>query len=242
MRVSRYIVYALTDPRSGQWRYIGKSGNGLSRPREHVLPGKLNTDGNLHKVRWIKQLQAAGLMYEIEVLEEFESSKGLSEAEMEWIAAARKAWVPLTNLTDGGEGAFGIIRPDAVRLRISAGLIGFKRPPFTVEHRAKISENSKNRPPPFLGRSHSVESREKIAAAKRGGVSPRKGKKFTEEQLLNHSTIRGGRPFVDERGVSYRLQREAAEALGVRREKISDVLRGKRPHTGGHTFKYQDAA
>lgn len=101
-RVSAYLVYGLTDPTTAAIRYIGKSSAGLERPREHV--GKIGRE-TTHKANWIRVLLQAGAMYGIRVLEECSDFDQAAQAEIRWIAEGRRAGWPLTNLTDGGEGA-----------------------------------------------------------------------------------------------------------------------------------------
>jgi hypothetical protein len=95
---SRYLIYALVDPRDGQWRYIGKSVNWLARPYAHYSERRRCAP----KDQWVRCLEELGLFYEVEVLEYLPSEQGLDEAEREWIAAARRVGAPLTNLTAGG--------------------------------------------------------------------------------------------------------------------------------------------
>lgn len=114
---ARHLIYALADPRSGQWRYIGKSCSGLRRPGEHVRPYFLKA--NTRKNNWVKGLLARGLRPVVEVVEELSGPEGLCEAEMEWIGAARAAGVRLTNETDGGEGLWGRQHSKETRLKMS---------------------------------------------------------------------------------------------------------------------------
>lgn len=125
METSRFLIYALVDPRSGEWRYVGKSCSGMKRPQEHFYPSFLKS--RTRKNNWIKSLQALGLKPEIQVVEEFVSAVELNTAEKEWIAAARAAGVRLTNLADGGEGAPGIPCDDAKRRSIALSNMEAKR-------------------------------------------------------------------------------------------------------------------
>lgn len=40
--IDKYLIYALVDPRDGQYRYIGQSSRGMSRPLEHIKPRYYN--------------------------------------------------------------------------------------------------------------------------------------------------------------------------------------------------------
>lgn len=131
--MSKFLIYALIDPRSYEVRYIGKSHSGLNRPRQHVMPSFLK--GQTYKERWARALLADDLQPIIMVIERFPSSVGLAEAECYWIAQARALGWRLTNLTSGGDGVpmvrtaehnakigkalKGRVVPDAQRLNMS---------------------------------------------------------------------------------------------------------------------------
>ena len=91
------LIYGLIDPRDHLIYYVGLSSRGMRRPREH----RKNPDFDCGK--WIKQLQAAGLDYEIVVLEVLPDDSKLSVTERWWIAYGKCCGWPLTNLTRGGE-------------------------------------------------------------------------------------------------------------------------------------------
>ena len=100
---SKFIVYGLIDPRSKLIRYVGKSATGLLRMRHHRKPSAANA--RTYCARWIKKLRQAGHTFEVVVLEFLESATRLNELERYWIAFGRACGWPLTNLTDGGDGA-----------------------------------------------------------------------------------------------------------------------------------------
>lgn len=139
---SQFLIYALVDPRSKQWRYIGKSSRGLKRPEDHLRPSQLKS--RTKKNSWVKSLLVAGLRPEVEVLEELPSDVGIDDAERAWIAAARSGFVSLTNGTDGGDGQLGNHWKwsDESRAKMSAAVTGRK---FSTEHKRKISESNKGR-------------------------------------------------------------------------------------------------
>lgn len=184
--MSRFIIYALVDPRTGAVRYVGSSSKGLVRPLEHAEPLRLAIDGNRHKAGWIRQLLALGLRYDICALEVVERAELLAGAERRWIACGRAEGWPLTNLTDGGDGTVGYIpgpetrakqsavrlgkkRPPGATAAIRSYWIGKKKPPFSPEWCAKLAT--------FAGRKHTPETRAKMSAALVGntrGAAPRK--------------------------------------------------------------------
>lgn len=100
--VSRFLIYALTEPDTDAVRYIGRSCTGLLRPREHSQrAGRERT----HKATWIRSLVQTGTMYGVRVLEECSDVRSTIEAEIRWIAEGKRLGWALTNHTDGGEGA-----------------------------------------------------------------------------------------------------------------------------------------
>ena len=114
--VDRHLIYGLIDPRDGQLRYVGKSCEGLKRPRAHAR--RLKWDRG-HCRNWVKGLVDLGLKPDIEVLETCDSPKALIEAEQFHIAYFRMVGCNLTNLTAGGEGQWGLRFSEERRRRIS---------------------------------------------------------------------------------------------------------------------------
>lgn len=109
------LIYGLIDPRMQMIFYVGKSERGLKRAQEHLRERK-----NAARRAVISSLQAQGLTYEVvilDVVEDPKSSKAvcwwnrdrnpthLADVERWWIAMGRAMGWPLTNQTDGGEGA-----------------------------------------------------------------------------------------------------------------------------------------
>lgn len=106
MRKASYIIYGLVDPRTNELRYVGRSSNGLSRPRSHWE----NSTALCRRDRchtWIRSVLKDGLIPEIEVLAEFFWSFGVNDIlnveERFWIASIRSCGATLTNHTDGGD-------------------------------------------------------------------------------------------------------------------------------------------
>lgn len=164
MSSCKNIIYALTDPRTNEWRYIGLSTRGLARPRAHLSPYNLANDTNKYKLNWINQLKKIGLIPNFQILEEFDSSDFLKYAEMEWIAEARRQGIRLTNLTDGGDWVYKqkTILPrkmsEETKAKISKGNTGKIA---SLEKRKNLS-NAK------MGTKLSEETRLKISKTKKG--------------------------------------------------------------------------
>lgn len=103
------------DPRTRLVFNVGQSKQGLNRPRQHWYVAC----GNCKK--YVDELRAAGLKYEVVVLEELQpdqiarwcwwwagmNSSALCDAERWWIAYGRACGWPLTNILAGGPGTAG---------------------------------------------------------------------------------------------------------------------------------------
>lgn len=187
------LIYGLADPRTGQIRYVGKSSSGLKRPQAHAKPSELK--GRTHKVRWIRELQAEGLTYGVQVLSVCEPDD-LDDAEIFCIAYGRHQGWPLTNATDGGDGqSRGYVPSPEACAKLSAAGRGRS---FSAETRAKISAANRGR------HSVSAETRAKMSAAKLGTpLSPehraklsavRKGKPRSAETRAKISATKKGKP------------------------------------------------
>jgi len=97
-------IYALHDPQNDEIRYIGKSHKPRARLWQHLHGARRGEKTYRH--HWIAGLLAIGLSPRITILETT-TLAGWAEAERCHIAQARAAGCRLTNLTDGGDGAFG---------------------------------------------------------------------------------------------------------------------------------------
>lgn len=128
VKVSKYLIYGLFDPRDGTLRYIGKTEGRLEkRMREHWCAAWLkHSNGkfkkNLHVYNWTRSLD--GIKPDMVELEECTSHESLIEAEVEWIAEARRLGCDLTNHTDGGEGCFGYKHTAEAKTLMSKNLKG----------------------------------------------------------------------------------------------------------------------
>lgn len=201
---SRFLVYALTDPRTNTVRYVGKSSTGLRRPKTHG--SRALEDGNYtHVANWIRSLKKLGMEYGIEVLEEVADGNAAIEAEKFWISYWRFVGADLTNLTDGGDGLPGW-RPSAeTRQKMRVASTGRFH---DAETRQRISETKRGEKKPYmvtrnqradirhkvsvalLGHSTSEETRSKIGDANRGNhPSDEARKKMSLSHMGNPSML-----------------------------------------------------
>ena len=95
-------IYALTDPRTEQVRYIGKTSHALDwRLKKHIAAAR--TRKGTYLLHWLRQLQDEGLSPDIQLLTMVAKVRW-QETERAWIAFGRERGWPLTNSTEGGEG------------------------------------------------------------------------------------------------------------------------------------------
>lgn len=186
------FIYALTDPRDGQIRYIGKADDPT---RRYVAHTKAVRQRNPYKEAWIRKLAGLGLQPGLQILEQVLIAQW-SDRERFWIAHYRTLGARLTNLCEGGQGGCplgrkmteehkariaeahrGRKRPADIVARIADKIRGQKRSP---EQRTQMSEarKGKPRPPEVIAKikatkkanpwSPSPEHRQKVGDATRG--------------------------------------------------------------------------
>lgn len=187
-------TYMLVDPRNNAPFYVGK-GQGR-RCDFHVDEAKYYTKRKSLKLNKIRKLLSLGLQPIVVKVEEGVSDAQAIEFECLLIAEIRDLGIPLTNMTDGGDGVKGYRHTEEHKRRMSelhtGRIISDKhrqkmRKPKSPEGRANIakarlttayrpSEETKRktsnallgRPSPMAGRTHSNESRAKMSAAGKG--------------------------------------------------------------------------
>lgn len=169
------FIYALIDPRTGAYRYVGKADNPKRRLQRHLQPRQLQAD--THKTAWLLRLLRTGRHPIMNILEEVPTSSW-AEAEKRWIRYFLDCGDDLTNGTAGGDGgsfhgesnpmygrtgeahpAFGKKRPKEVIAQIAAtkskGMAPYNISPEgrkAMSDRSKTLVGSKN---PFHGKQHS---------------------------------------------------------------------------------------
>ena len=94
--VKKAQIYALTDPRTEQVRYIGKAGNAEARLKQHLKERR-----GYPKDCWIKSLIGDGCSPGVFVIEEVLEGDWV-EAEIFWIAYFKSIGANLLNLAEGG--------------------------------------------------------------------------------------------------------------------------------------------
>jgi hypothetical protein len=223
----KFLIYGLVDPRDGQLRYVGKSCQGLARPKQHGRPYELKAYGHLPVVRLAQKLVDAGLKFDIEVLEELSGKELAPEAEQFWVGYFKMVGADLLNLTPGGDGA-----PFGNRNRV-----GKKD---SAETRARKSAA-------MMGRIFSEESCRKMSVAQMGnkkaiGNKSRLGKPHDEGSRLAIARGHGTQPFMDvQSGQVFASKADAGRILGVDQGQVGRVLAGKLKTTAGRTFRFVES-
>lgn len=130
----QWFIYTLSDPRTGEVRYVGQTVSPKHRLRQHISEG--NTKHiNAEKTVWLKDLQSLGLKPLMCVIDTA-SKDSWADTEKKWIAFYRSINPRLTNLSPGGEGCRGFIPGAETRLKMSKSHLGKVR---TAESRARMS-------------------------------------------------------------------------------------------------------
>lgn len=210
-RVKPWSIYTLTDPRTEEVRYVGRTVKDVRhRLWEHMRKAKLG-HVHYHNIHWLRQLIAAGLEPWVAVLESGDGD--WDEAEKFWIQKLRSEGANLTNQTEGGDGTCGHIPSEETKRKQSASHLGLHR---SAETRARQSANSG-------ARIKSPEWIAKIRAANLGRKPPplaairarevHTGRVKSTEERAHLSAALKGRVFTDE------WRKKLSEAQVRRRER-----------------------
>ena len=156
---SKYLIYALSDPRDGATRYVGKSSSGMRRPREHRTPSVF-IGGRTHHDRWLQELWHAGYKCQVRVLE-FVTRDTLRAAELRLIAEYLKRGHALTNHLDRGDN-LGHVTSELTCLKLSIAGRGKKR---------------------------SAATRFRMSIAKRGTVASVKIRELQKQRFIRESRL-----------------------------------------------------
>lgn len=164
------FIYSLSDPITGEIRYVGKTVKSLAKR----LSAHLRERCNPHRVRWIAKLLRTGLKPKIALLETVDGD--WAETERRWIRKLRKAGHNLLNKTEGGEGAPGRRCSEETRQKLSNAMAGRSPPRSTIE--ASLAARR--------GRTHSFEYRQRMSQIKKGTQNGSKHGMavLTEEEVI----------------------------------------------------------
>ena len=212
MRENTTYIYALSDPRTGMIRYVGKADNPDKRLGSYMADKQRN-----HRTNWLSSLKTEGLKPNMILLDRVPSAEW-QQWERHYISQLREEF-HLVNETDGGDG--GINLSEDGRRKISAANKGKKKPPRSEEHSRRISESNK-------GKIQSDETKRKRSLSMMGKRFP--GRVHTDEYKRKMSESTKGRTFSDEtkRKISEKAKGNK-KGLGHRRsEAVKALMSAKR--------------
>ena len=189
-------VYLLIDPRNNLPFYVGK-GHG-NRCDFHVSEAKYYTKRKSLKLGKIRKLLSLGLLPIIKKVEENVSDEQALDFECLLIAEIRDLGIPLTNMTDGGDGAKGYKHTEEYKQRMREK---FKGRVFTKEHRQNMRKPKSEQGRENIAKARadlnyrpSEETKRKTSEALKGRPSPMRGRAQTDEAKAKMSAQRKGIP------------------------------------------------
>ena len=139
------FIYALSDPRTNEIRYVGKAKNATRRFSQHISNSETGK-----KAAWIRGLISLSLRPCLDVLQVV-SENEWEESEQWWISYLRSIGCPLLNIDKGGNGAhkvseemrekcrlihLGKKRSNEARQKMRAAQLGKKQSKETIKKRA----------------------------------------------------------------------------------------------------------
>lgn len=234
-------IYALTDPRDGTVRYVGKS----KRPQRRLAEHKGRGADNPWRARWIAEVRAAGYEPGLRILEWCSESEW-KERERHWEAVFRSQGEPLTNLAECGKGRIYYFSTEAGRAHMRAVLQESRsRPEVLDKARAGIKaswateERREHARRVHRGSSRSEETRERMREAQR-----RRQVREREQGIVPKTRARVWAGFVDpSTGAEIPpLENLAAfcRGRGLNLRHMSAVYHGKRRHHRGWTCVHRE--
>lgn len=184
-------IYCLKDPNTDVIRYIGKTANPESRYNSHL--GKRELSRFSYKTNWIKSLLKNNQFPYMEILEEC-SPETVDSREVYWIQFCKLNGIPLTNMTNGGEGGNTLVLEDTRKRHSTNTSLGLKGKPkspeaieairkskigkkLTQEHREKIGDSVRGEKNGFFGKHHTDEFKKRLRTKFLG-----KPKNYTDDQ------------------------------------------------------------
>lgn len=180
-------IYCLLDPFDGRCRYVGVSNDPNRRLKRHFK----YEDRNPYKFRWINKILKQDSYPILKILETV-NKDSWGNRERWWIRFFRKKEQPLTNLTKGGEGTFGLKCPEEKKKKISESLMGHKVSEETKKRQSKVAKDrlkdSKNHS--MFGKTMTLGQRKKLSESHKGYVMPEIQKRKISESLKENHPFR----------------------------------------------------
>lgn len=194
-----WCIYTLSDPLTGDVRYVGWTTNPRVRLCSHVSAVRSGSETNTHKSNWIKRLMRTGLEPHLNIIE-----KGCGQnwpaREKFWINHFRAAGVALLNRTDGGEGVVGVVASVKTREKLRRAMTGRV---FTEEWKQKISKAKKGVSSPAIRAQvarliESARGRKEDPIHALARVASLRGRKRTPEMIEKTASANRGKKRTPE--------------------------------------------
>jgi hypothetical protein len=182
-------VYTLTDPRNGLPFYVGK-GHG-KRCEFHLDEAKYYTSRKSKKLNKIRKLMSLGLKPIIAKVEENVSDADAIDFECLLIAEMRDIGIPLTNMTDGGDGAQGYKHTEEHK-QMMRGLFAGRI--FTEEHRQAMSKPKSEEGRVNIAKARLTTTYRPSEETKRKTSEALKGRSFTDKHRAKIKAGLTGKP------------------------------------------------
>ena len=159
---AKHIIYGLLDPIDNVLHYIGLTSDPKKRLNNHYN----GNEGTKEKLIWIRHLKKNGLKPIMEVIEEYETSEELPEAERYWYCFYKFFGAELFNdpYYIGSGSRKGRKTSEETKAKQSAAK---KEKKFSEEHKANLSIAGKAAQ---KGRVISEAHRAKLSAANKGKI------------------------------------------------------------------------
>lgn len=199
------FIYALTDPDTGEIRYIGKSINPWRRANYHM-----QEKSHCHRVYWLQSLRRQGKKPGVVIIEEIRGAWPWQESERFWIRYALAHGVRLVNNTSGGDGVNDL--PAETRAKMALTWKGRKHKPESL---IKIALAS-------TGRKHSEESKQRMRVLMAGRKITWIAKIAEAQRKLTKSDCE---EILRRRGAG-ELNQDLAKEFGVHRTTLSKIKNG----------------
>lgn len=218
------FIYCLSDPRTGEIRYVGKAVDTRKRLKSHLTEKPHTRKGN-----WVKSMIRDGVKPELEILETIFDSDDFDwqESERWWIAYLRFIGCRLTNMETGGIG--GRKRDREATEKMRASLTGRKRSPEAVAKTAATNTGSKR----------SEETRAKMRASGQSKIISQEARqRMSDAARKGHTGLRASEETKAKmRAARAKQPPPSAHTLALR----SEALKGK-PLSPEHCAKLSVAA
>jgi len=222
----KIYIYCLLDPRDQLVHYVGKT----SRPRRRLLEHVRDFENN-KKFAWITNMKESGHIPIMDVLE-IVTIEECDFWEVHWLNLFKSWNMPLTNMTEGGDGCYG-------RIPWNKGLKGSFN--HSEESKGKMSMARKGiQPKGLIGYRN---SKEKIAII----VSKTRGQKRTSEQIARLK--RGLQDNWAKKVYRYNPEGQLVKVYdsitatiedGFCKSAVCGCCKGRTGVTKGHFFSYKE--